>query len=169
MTKKGDVSPELVVDNTVWPPKTKENPDSALVWHYGGRIKNAAEGKKLGLRNFYFNRTMSTCAIHDGLCYAGDLKGIVYCLDADKGTLYWAHDTKAQSWGSPYYADGKVYFGNDRRMVTVLAHGKEKKVLARNEMESMVRATPIAANGTLYVMTERKLWAIAQGAAPKKQ
>src|SRR5262245_21791824 len=36
MKKRGDVSPELVTDNSVWPPKTKSNPDSALVWHYGG-------------------------------------------------------------------------------------------------------------------------------------
>jgi len=168
MTKMGDGSPELVVNNAVWPPETKKNPNSALIWHYGGPIAKPAEGKKLGLRNFWFNRTMSTCAIHDDLCYAADLKGIVYCLDADKGTLYWVHDTKSQSWSSPYYADGKVYFGNDRKTVTVLAHGKEKKVLARNDMESMVRATPIAANGTLYVMTERKLYAIAEGAGKKQ-
>ena len=52
--------------------------------------------------------------------------------------------------------------------VTVLAHGKTKKVLAENEMEGQVRATPVAANGILYVMAENKLYAIAEGAGKKK-
>ena len=33
----------------------------------------------------------------------------------------------------------------------------------------MVRATPVAANGVLYVMAENKLYAIAAGAKLKKQ
>src|SRR5262249_9175073 len=68
MTKEGDVSPTLVTDAKVWPPKTKPNPNSAMVWHYGG----PADPKKTG-RNYYFGRTMSTCAIHDDLVYAGEL------------------------------------------------------------------------------------------------
>jgi outer membrane protein assembly factor BamB len=168
MTKRGDVSPELVTDNSVWPPKTKKNPNSAMVWHYGGQITDPAERKKLG-RNYYFGRTMSTCAIHDGLVYAAELKGLIHCLDEDTGKVYWTHDMDAQTWSSPYYADGKVYLGNDGDSVFVFAHGKQKKVLAQNEMGGHVRAAPVAANGVLYVMTENKLYAIAEGATPKKK
>src|SRR5262249_55068215 len=38
MTKQGDVSSELVVDDAMMPPKTKPNPISAVVWHYGGYL-----------------------------------------------------------------------------------------------------------------------------------
>ncbi|MFO0865375.1 MAG: PQQ-binding-like beta-propeller repeat protein [Gemmataceae bacterium] len=60
MTKRGDVSPEIV-EKWTGPkgPETKKNPNSALVWHYGGPITDAAERKKLG-RNYYFKGTMST-------------------------------------------------------------------------------------------------------------
>ncbi len=156
MTKEGDVSPDLVVDAEVWPPKTKPNPNSAKVWHFGG----PADPKKTG-RNYYFGRTMSTCAIHDGLVYAGELDGHIHCLDADSGKVYWSHNTKAQAWSSPYYADGKIYFGNDDQTVWVFAHGKQKRILAQNDMDGRVRATPVAANGTLFVITENKLYAIA--------
>ncbi len=155
MTKEGDVSPELVTDNTVWPPQTKPNPNSAKVWHYGGPAP-----KKLG-RNYYFGRTMSTCAIHDGLVYAVELGGLIHCLDAKTGKVYWEHDTKAPIWSSPYYADGKVFLGTDDGVVFVFAAGKQKNLLAENEMEGRVRATPVAANGALFVMTENKLYAIA--------
>ncbi|MBM4072082.1 MAG: hypothetical protein FJ271_24620 [Planctomycetes bacterium] len=155
MHRKGDVSPELVTDASIFPPKTKPNPNSAKVWHYGGPAD-----PKTG-RNFVFGRTMSTCAIHDGLLYVAELEGILHCLDAKTGQRYWTHNTQAETWSSPYWADNKIYLGNDANSLFVFAHGKEKKVLAENDMDSPVRATPVAANGTLYVMTENKLYAIA--------
>ncbi|MCS7045668.1 MAG: PQQ-binding-like beta-propeller repeat protein [Gemmataceae bacterium] len=158
MTKRGDVSPELVVDNSVFPPKTKPNPNSAQVWHYGGPT-TPADRKKLR-RNYYFGRTMSTCAVKDGLVYAADLNGYLNCLDAETGKLYWTHFTGAETWASPYWADGKIYMGNDAGHVLVFAHGREKKLLAENLMPGPVRATPVAANGVLYVMTNNKLYAI---------
>jgi len=155
MTKKGDVSPEFVTDYDVYPPKTKPNPNSAMVWHFGGPAPKGTG------RNYFFGRTMSTCAVHDGLCYAAELAGYLHCLDARTGKLYWSHDTKAQVWSSPFWADGKVYLGADDGTIWVFAHGKNKKVLAQNDMGTAVRATPVVANGVLYVMTENKLYAIA--------
>jgi len=150
ITKKGDVSP--VNDN--FDPKAAVNKDSALVWHYGGEAPDGAE------RPFVFGRTMSTCAIHDGLLYVADLTGVVYCLDAKTGTKYWDHEMNAQTWSSPYWVDGKVYMGNDKKKVLIFAHGKEKKDPVEIDMKGLVRATPVAANGVLYVMTENKLYAI---------
>ena len=46
---------------------------------------------------------------------------------------YWTHDMFAAVWGSPFVVDGKVYLGDEDGDVVVLAHGKEKKVLARDE------------------------------------
>ncbi len=155
MTKEGDVSPELA-DYSTWPPKTKPNPNSGLVWHYGG----PADARKIG-RNYYFGRTMSTCAIHDGLVYIAELAGYLHCLDAKTGKVYWDHDTKAPIWSSPYCADGKIYLGTDEGTVWVFAHGKEKKELAQNDMGGRVRATPVAVGNTLFVMTENKLYAIS--------
>jgi outer membrane protein assembly factor BamB len=159
MNKKGDVSPELVTDNSVFPPKTKKNPNSAEVWHYGGPITNAAEQAKLK-RNSYFGRTMSTCAIHEDIVYICDLSGLLQALDATTGKVHWEFATKSDTWSSPFYADGKVYLGTDEGLVHVFQHGKTLKKLAENDMGSAVRATPVAANGVLFVMTENKLFAI---------
>lgn len=159
MTKKGDVSPELVTDDTVFPPKTKKNENSAMVWHYGGVITDPNIVDKLN-RNYYFGRTMSTCAIHDDIVYVSDLSGVLHCLDANTGKVHWEDDTASQTWSSPYYADGKVYFGNDSKAVYVYEAGTKLKKLAENDMGGKVRATPVAANGTLFVMTENRLYAI---------
>jgi outer membrane protein assembly factor BamB len=147
-----DVSP--VNDN--FDPHAAVNKNSALVWHYGG----PGDPQKLG-RNYYFGRTMSTAAIRDGLVYIAELAGYLHCLDARTGQLYWQHNMNAATWSSPYWVDNKIYMGNDDGKVLIFEHGKEKKLLAEVEMEGKVRATPVAANGTLFVMTENKLYAIA--------
>jgi outer membrane protein assembly factor BamB len=157
MTKKGDVSPELVTDASRFPPKTKPNPNSAKVWHYGGK----ADVNKVR-RAYYFGRTMSTCAIHDDLLYVAELAGYLHCLDAKTGKVHWVFDAESEIWSSPYYADGKIYLGTDNGTLFVFAHGKQMKLLAKNEMGSAVRATPVAVNGTLFIMTENKLFAVAE-------
>lgn len=153
ITKKGDVSP--VNDN--FDPKAPVNKNSALVWHFGG----PADPKK-DKRAFHFGRTLSTCAIHDGLVYIGELDGYLHCFDAKTGERYWDHNLDAPVWTSPYWVDGKVFMGNDRGVLFVFDHGKKKKVLAEIQMEGNIRATPLVVNGVLYLMTENqtKLYAI---------
>jgi outer membrane protein assembly factor BamB len=146
-----DVSP--VNDN--FDPKAPENKDSALVWHFGG----PGDPKKIG-RNYYFGRTMSTAAIHDGLVYIAELAGYLHCLDAKTGQEYWQHNMNAATWSSPYWVDGKIYMGNDGEKILVFQDGKEKKLLNEIDMGSKVRATPVAVGGVLYVMTENQLFAI---------
>jgi outer membrane protein assembly factor BamB len=151
ITKEGDVSP--ADDN--FDPKSPANKNSALVWHYGG----LGDPDKIG-RNYYFGRTMSSCAIHDGLLYVAELAGYLHCLDARTGEKYWDHDMGAATWSSPYWVDGKIYQGNDNGELLIFAHGKEKKLITTIDMQGKVRATPVVANGVLYVMTENKLYAI---------
>jgi outer membrane protein assembly factor BamB len=152
ITKRGDVSP---VDLD---PKNPKNKNSALVWALGGENPN-----KKDERPVLFGSTISTCAVHDGLVYIAEERGYVYCLDAKTGQKHWEHDSLKEIWGSPYYADGKVYLGTSDGEILVYAHGKEHKLLATNNMDEQVHSTPVAVNGVLYVMTWSKLHAIAAG------
>jgi len=121
--------------------------DKAAIWHVGGDD---------------FHRSMSTVAIADGLLYAADLSGFFYCFDVKTGKQHWKYDTFAAIWGSPYVADGKVYLGDEEGEVVVFKHGKEKKLLATNDMRNSVYTTPVAANGTLYITNRRMIFAISQ-------
>ncbi|HMC64887.1 MAG TPA: PQQ-binding-like beta-propeller repeat protein, partial [Gemmataceae bacterium] len=151
---ENDVSP--VNDN--FDPKADVNKNSALAWHFGGPAgKDAA---KLG-RNYYFGRTLSTAAVHDGLVYVADLGGYFFCFDAKTSEKYWEHAMNAQTWSSPYWVDGKIYMGNDSGKLLIFKHGKTKELVGEIDMESTIRATPTVVNGVLYVMTEHRLYAIA--------
>ncbi len=133
--------------------KTGDITTTGNVWHFGGDD---------------FHRSMSTVAIADGLLYAADLSGFLYCLDAKTGRLHWKHDTFAAIWGSPTVIDGKVFLGTEDGEVLVLKHGKEKKLLATNDMGNAVYTTPVAANGVLYITNRNALFAI-EGTDAKKQ
>lgn len=188
--KTGDISPDLVADASVAPPKTMVNPNSGAVWHYGGDEK-----RQFAPRDHIFGRTLSTACIVDDVIYIPELAGYIHCLDAHTGKMYWMFDTRSSIWGSPMYADGKVFVANDDGDVFVIRHEPkpdtidpvgaaavvndaknaklvyrgtmkmvlEKFVLNKIEMEEPIRSIPSIAGGVLYIATERSLYAIAAG------
>ncbi|HKH70093.1 MAG TPA: PQQ-binding-like beta-propeller repeat protein [Vicinamibacterales bacterium] len=106
-------------------------------------------------------RSISTAAIADGLVYVSDFSGYLHCLDAKTGQEYWQHDLLAAVWASPFLIDGKVYLGDEDGDVVVMAHGKEKTVLAEMNMGSAVYGTIVPANGVLFLNNRSQLFAIA--------
>ena len=137
--------------------KTGDITDSAVVWHRGGEE---------------FHRTMSTAAIHDGIAYIADLNGFLYALDAKTGEQIWMYDTFAAIWGSAFYADGKIYIGDEDGDIAVLKAGREHKdgegiLLAEMNMGSAVYTTPIVKDGVIYIATRTRVVAIEEGAKLK--
>lgn len=147
----GDVSPELPVEKEK--EKGKPNPKSAAAWQYGG-LDPAND------RGYKFGRTMSTASVSDGLCFIAEQEGFLHCLDAKTGTEYWQEDLDSATWSSPYTVDGKVYMGTDKNQLFIFDHSKTKKLISTVNMGQKVRATPVVANGVLYIMTENRLYAI---------
>ena len=113
-------------------------------------------------RDYYYGRTLSTVAVHDGLIYASELAGFLHCLDFATGKPYWVEDLKAAVWGSPYWADNKVYIATEDGEVWVFLHGKHCRVLNKIDMAQPIRSTPTVANGVLYLTTESHLYAIGK-------
>lgn len=106
-------------------------------------------------------RSLSTVSVVNGLLYVSEHLGSVHCLDAETGQPYWVHDTAEEIWSSTFVADGKVYVGT-RKGLTVLATGREKKVLGQVRLPSAVWSVPTAANGTLFVANQKNLWAVTE-------
>jgi outer membrane protein assembly factor BamB len=116
---------------------------TGLLWHYDT-----------------IRRSISTAAVADGLVYISDFSGFLHCLDAKTGQPLWTHDMLAAIWGSPFVADGKVYLGDEDGDVAVLAHGREKKLIAEMNMGSAVYATVVPVNGVIYMNNRSQLFAI---------
>jgi outer membrane protein assembly factor BamB len=152
--KDGDVSPK----DKKFDPKAPENKNSALAWHYGGE---GTPQEKIPGMPYIFGRTLSTACIHEDIVYIADLAGILYALDAGSGDRLWYHETLSPIWSSPYFVDGKILLGADDKALRIYEHGRKMADEPTEiSMYGRVRATPVVANGTLYVMTENKLFAI---------
>ena len=67
----------------------------------------------------------------------------------------------AAMWGSPMLVDGKIYLGDEDGDVVVMQQGKTLKMIAEKNMGSSVYATPVPANGTLFIMNRNQLFALA--------
>jgi outer membrane protein assembly factor BamB len=102
----------------------------------------------------------STPAISDGLVYMADYGRHIHCVDAETGEPYWTHRVRGEMFGSTLVADGKVYVGTRRGDLWVFAARKEKEILATIDLGSGMMATPVAANGVLYIATMQTLYAV---------
>ena len=106
-------------------------------------------------------RSFSSAAVTNGLVFIADYTGILRCcLDADTGATYWTHDLKKRVFASPLVADGRVYIGTEAGVLFVDGATKEKQILAEVKVDGPIYATPVAANGVLYVASQRNLYAL---------
>lgn len=142
--KREDVSSELD-DGTG---QGKPNPNSALVWEYLGRGQDK------------MHRSLSSVAIDNNLVIAPDRNGLIHCLDARSGEVQWVHNAKAGIYASPLIVDGKVYIGDEDGDFLILELAREKTRIVERNFGKPIYASPVYANGVLYVMTAGDLYAI---------
>ena len=109
---------------------------------------------------------VSTPAIANGLVFFADCDGILHCADADTGSPHWDHDVGGEIWGSALVADGKIFVGSRGKDFCILSATKEKNLLATVKFPAPIAATPVAANGVLYINTLDRLYALKQSDAP---
>jgi outer membrane protein assembly factor BamB len=91
--------------------------------------------------------------------------GIVHCRDLATGQDLYQGRLGAVGgyYASPVMAGGNVYFASDRGAVTVVAaNSPQLEVLARNDLQEPIIATPAAVDGRLYVRTAAHLYALGR-------
>ncbi len=120
---------------------------------------DAATGRKVWDSRLV-DRTLATPAIADGLLYMVDTTGNAHCFDAATGERCWVHPLGARTWcASPFVADGNVYVSTEFNTLWTLKAGRTLEVLSKTRLKSMA-ITPTAADGVLYLPTQRSLLAI---------
>ena len=89
--------------------------------------------------------------------------GIANTLNAQTGkVLKQARLTGALEdyYASPIGVDGKVYIASEHGKVVVLRAAGDWEILAINEFDSDIYATPAIGEGKLYIRTQDALYAI---------
>lgn len=171
-SKRGDVSPTLVYNeqspDQPIPHKRlqalvesegdfeRENPNSALVWHYQGEDPEDFEST--------MHRSCGGVAIQNDLLFIADFSGLLHCLDAKSGAAHWTYDLFAACWASPAIVGDKVYVSDEDGDIAIFHLSEELNLLEELNMESAVYTTPSVAGETLFISTRNRLYAIELGA-----
>jgi outer membrane protein assembly factor BamB len=103
--------------------------------------------------------TPSPILIGDELYTVSD-NGVASCLDAMTGKVHWQERIRGTYSASPIYANGRIYLQDEGGTCMVLEAGRQFKELARNSLGERTLASYAAANGALYIRTEKNLYRI---------
>lgn len=103
--------------------------------------------------------TASPLLVENELYLVSD-NGLASCLDAKTGQVHWQKRVGGGFSASPLFAGGKIYFQSEQGLGVVVQAGKEFKQLARNDVEERTLASYAAADGALFLRTEKHLYRI---------
>jgi len=105
--------------------------------------------------------------IYRGVMYLMKEGGIVSSLDPASGQVLKqgrTPDALEEYYASPVAADGKIFMVSASGKVTVLKADAQWEILAMNDLDEEVWATPAIAGGNLYIRTRNALYSFGASA-----
>ena len=162
-------APDIILDVEA----EKRNPDRAaqIYANNGSRVMAVRPGGKgeVNQTHVAWTQTKGVPGVPSPLYYNGRLYtvqngGIVFSRVAKTGELVYSGRMGAMGYyySSPVAADNKIYIASEDGVVVVLDGGEEMKVLARNNLDGQILATPAIVDGKIYVRTENHLYAFGR-------
>jgi outer membrane protein assembly factor BamB len=103
----------------------------------------------------------SPLLVGDELYLVSD-QGLASCLDAVTGKVHWQERLGGTYSASPLYAGGKVYFQDEAGTGVVVKAGTRFERLAQNALDEPALASYAAADGALFIRTEKHLYRIQE-------
>ena len=131
-------------------------------------IRPGARGKSTGPEEVYKIEDgapyVPTSIAAAGLLFTFHDRGYASCLRSDTGEQLWREKAAKRLYGSPVWADGKLYCITTDGEVLVIRAGEIYELLATNFLGEKSHATPAIAGGIMYLRTYSHLISIG----PKK-
>lgn len=110
-----------------------------------------------------------TPLLYNGVFYMVRTGGIVTSLDPATGVLIKQGRTEkapGEYYASPVAADGKIFLVSEEGKLSVLKASPQWEVLAVNNLEEEVYATPAISGGRIFVRTRGTLYCFGAGITP---
>ena len=87
--------------------------------------------------------------------------GIVSCFRAEEGELLYSEriGTAGAYFASPVAVNGKILFSSRSGVITVVEAGDQMKILAKNDLDEIIAATPAIVDNKIYLRTANTLYA----------
>lgn len=106
--------------------------------------------------------TMSSpLLVGDELYFVSDSGGMWTCLDAHTGQEHYRERLGGSHSASPLLVDGNIFLPSREGVTSVIAPGKQFKLVASNTLPGRIMATPTAVGDSLYLRTDTALYRIS--------
>jgi outer membrane protein assembly factor BamB len=103
-----------------------------------------------------------TPVIKDGLIYTVNTRNILMCIDALTGKVVWSTHVTSNYDASPIYVNGNIWFFSVKGEVLVIKAARKYEVVAQNQTDSGIWATPAILRNSIILRTQKYLYRIAQ-------
>ena len=103
-----------------------------------------------------------TPVIKNGLIYTVDTRNVLTCIDAKTSETIWTVKLKDKYNSSPVYASGNIYLSSVRGNVLVIREGRRPDILAQNQMDGAIWATPAILRSSLILRTSNNIYRISE-------
>lgn len=104
----------------------------------------------------------SSPVAYGGRLYTLKPPGILVCGDATTGEVLWQLRLKGPFWATPAIAGGHAYCVNHDGEVQVVRLGDgEGELVATNQIDKAILASPAVAHGAIYFRSDEHLWKVA--------
>ncbi len=100
----------------------------------------------------------SSALVYQGMLFMVTDGGISSCVDAETGELHWKCRLPGEYYASPVAANRHVYFMNRDGVTTVVAAEKKLRVVAANELNEPLFASPALSGDSLVLRTTSRLY-----------
>jgi len=103
--------------------------------------------------------------LYQGIVFSVRTGGIITAIDLRTGQVLKegrSTDAMGDYFASPVGADGKIYLANADGKVSVLKSGAEWEVIAVNDLQDSISASPAIAGDALFFRTHSKLYCFRQ-------
>lgn len=97
---------------------------------------------------------------HEGRLYLLNDNGLLRCVRTATGEPLWEAKLGESFYGSPVWAEGRLYFASRKGVAYVIAAADQFEILAKNPLGEASFATPAIADGRLYFRTIGHLVAV---------
>ena len=162
-----DTNKDTYIDSTEW--KNKVEKWEARYNKQGLKaIRLGGEGD-IDLNYFLWGQNedvpyLSSPLLYNDHVYMIKNGGTISCFNAESGKLFYREKLGASGiyFSSPILAGGRIYIASLKGIVTVFEAGDKPKLLAQNDLDDKIMATPAVVDNKLYLRTAGSLYAFGE-------
>jgi outer membrane protein assembly factor BamB len=107
----------------------------------------------------YLPEVASPLAVN-GLLYVATTYGAFACYDAKTGTKNWSQEFSNAFYGSPVYADGKVFITDMTGRTYIVKATKDYQLIGKPEIGEKTVCSPVFQDGRVYLRGEKNLYCL---------